>query len=103
MVVLFHLHFFERVVLKMEASYKNCFYCLVAGLVVISLIQQSSSHTSQPRYYRSTAEDGIERVVEIVPSSVTVRPRPRQRISSAFAKQYWTTGNFFNRDNFRGI
>lgn len=73
-----------------------------AGLVVVCLLENVSSHTSQPRYYRSTAEDGVERFVEIVPSSVTVRPRPRPRISSAFAKQYWTSGNFFNRDSIGG-
>ncbi|ODM88981.1 hypothetical protein Ocin01_17700 [Orchesella cincta] len=84
----------------MEVSIRNC---LIASLVIVFLLQLVSSRSSQPRYYTSTDSDGVERVVELIPSSVTVRPRPRQRIRSDFAKQYWISGNFFNRENFKAI
>ncbi|CAL8118358.1 unnamed protein product [Orchesella dallaii] len=76
--------------------------CLLASLVLMFLLQLVTSRSSQPRYYTSIDNDGVERVVELIPSSVTVRPRPRQKIRSDFAKQYWISGNFFNRENFKG-
>ncbi|ODM88987.1 hypothetical protein Ocin01_17701, partial [Orchesella cincta] len=42
------------------------------SLVIVFLLQLVSSRSSQPRYYTSTDSDGVERVVELIPSSVTL-------------------------------
>lgn len=51
-----------------------------------------------------------KKIVEIFPSSKEllnsasslIVPKPRMKIPSDFARNYWVPGNFFNDDNFQG-